>query len=186
MNSRALKCLLLIWAACVLHASAQEKTKSEDKPQVTLPPAEGAVPEFSSRKMTLAECVALALAQNTEIRQAKDEVRRKEGISVEVRSALLPKVYATGNFEYQSKSLNSLLVNGGAFGNAIVADDELNWNAGIRVSQLLFDGGAALSPDSGSPNFRESIHAPAAGHDRPGHPRCPAGGVHGFTQPIAD
>jgi len=145
VNSRAHKCLLLFWVACVLHASAQEKTKSEDKPQVTLPPAESAVPEFSSRKMTLAECVALALAQNTEIRQAKDEVRRKEGISVEVRSALLPKVYATGNFEYQSKTLNSLLVNGGAFGNAIVADDELNWNAGIRVSQLLFDGGAALS-----------------------------------------
>lgn len=144
MNSRALKSLLLIWIACVLHASAQEKTKNEDKPHVTLPPAEGAVPEFSSRKMTLAECVALALAQNTEIRQAKDEVRRKEGISVEVRSALLPKVFATGNFEYQSKGLNGLLVNGGGLGG-IVAADELNWNAGVRVSQLLFDGGAALS-----------------------------------------
>ncbi|NDA26637.1 MAG: hypothetical protein EBZ53_07035, partial [Verrucomicrobia bacterium] len=119
----------------------QEKN-ADDKAQVTLPPAQKAVPEFSSRKMTLAECVALALEQNTEIRQAKDEVRRKEGISVEVRSALLPKVFATGNFEYQSKRLNSLLVNGGAFGAAIVSDDELNWNAGVRVSQLLFDGGA--------------------------------------------
>ncbi|NBS15039.1 MAG: hypothetical protein EBT57_09630, partial [Verrucomicrobia bacterium] len=109
-----------------------------------MPPAQAAVPEFSSRKMTLAECVALALQQNTEIRQAKDEVRRKEGISVEVRSALLPKVFATGNFEYQSKRLNGLLVNGGGLGG-IVSDDELNWNAGVRVSQLLFDGGAALS-----------------------------------------
>jgi len=53
--------------------------------------------------MTLAECVALALAQNTEIRQAKDEVRRKEGISVEVRSALLPKVFALGILSTKTK-----------------------------------------------------------------------------------
>jgi len=140
---RVLRSFFLIWLGGSFLGSAQEK-KNEEKAQVTLPPAQATVPEFSSRKMTLAECVALALEQNTEIRQAKDEVRRKEGISVEVRSALLPKVFATGNFEYQSKRLNGLLVNGGGLGG-IVSDDELNWNVGVRVSQLLFDGGAALS-----------------------------------------
>ncbi|NCW26980.1 MAG: TolC family protein [Verrucomicrobia bacterium] len=143
MKFPAVKGLLLFVGSFAWTALAQEK-KADEKAQVTLPTAQEAVPEFSSRKMTLAECVALALQQNTEIRQAKDEVRRKEGISVEVRSALLPKVFATGNFEYQSKRLNGLLVNGGGLGG-IVADDELNWNAGVRVSQLLFDGGAALS-----------------------------------------
>ena len=115
MKFRAAKFWCLCVGGCVLSASAQEKA-GEDKVQVTLPLAQAAVPEFSSRKMTLPECVALALEQNTEIRQAKDEVRRKEGISVEVRSALLPKVFATGNFEYQSKRLNGLLVNGGGLG----------------------------------------------------------------------
>ena len=144
MRFPGLRGFLFITVSLAGTALPQEK-EADEKAQLTLPPARQAVPEFSSRKMTLAECVALALEQNTEIRQAKDEVRRKEGISVEVRSALLPKVFATGNFEYQSKRLNSLLVNGGAFGAAIVSDDELNWNAGVRVSQLLFDGGAALS-----------------------------------------
>ena len=146
MRFRGLKKVvhLFLWLGWALNAFGQEKKEAE-KVEVTLPKAQEAVPEFSSRKMSLAECVALALRQNTEIRQAKDEVRRKEGVSVEVRSALLPKVFATGNYEYQSKRLNSLLVNGGAFGSAIISDDEMNWNAGVRVSQLLFDGGAALS-----------------------------------------
>jgi outer membrane protein TolC len=61
--------------------------------------------------LDLAQCVALALEQNTEIRQAQEEVKRKEGVSVEVRSALLPKVTAQGTYEYQSKELNGLLVN---------------------------------------------------------------------------
>ena len=115
MKFPAVKGLLLFVGSFAWTALAQEK-KADEKAQVTLPTAQEAVPEFSSRKMTLAECVALALQQNTEIRQAKDEVRRKEGISVEVRSALLPKVFATGNFEYQSKRLNGLLVNGGDLG----------------------------------------------------------------------
>ena len=131
--------LLLVCAGSCLWSQ-----ETKELPQVSLPKAEGSVPEFSSRKMSLAECVSLALQQNTEILQAKEEVRRKEGVSVEVRSALLPKVTAAGNFEYQSQRLNALLVNGGG-GFANISDDELNWNAGIRVSQLLFDGGAALS-----------------------------------------
>lgn len=108
--------------------------------QVTLPPAEGSVPEFKSRKLDLAQCVALALEQNTEIRRAKEEVRRREGVAIEVRAELLPKVRATGLFEYQNKSLSGVLVNSG-----FLSADELNWTAGVRVTQLLFDGGAGFS-----------------------------------------
>jgi outer membrane protein TolC len=129
---------LLFLGLCPL--LAQEK-KTQEGVEVTLPLASAsAVPEFTSKRLDLAQCVALALEQNTEIRQAKEEVKRKEGVAVEVRSALLPKVTAAGNFEYQSKELNGLLVNAG-----FLALDELNWNAGVRVTQLLFDGGAALS-----------------------------------------
>lgn len=114
-----------------------QEAKKESLP----PPKEtGGVPEFASKKLDLAQCVALALQQNTEIRQAQEEVKRKEGVSVEVRSALLPKVTAQGTYEYQAKELSGLLVNAG-----FVSADEMNWNAGVRVTQLLFDGGAALS-----------------------------------------
>ena len=108
--------------------------------RLSLPSAEGAVPEFKSRKMDLAQCVALALEQNTEIRRAKEEVKRKEGVAIEVRAELLPKVTANGLFEYQNKSLSGVLVNSG-----FLSADELNWTAGVRVRQLLFDGGAAFS-----------------------------------------
>ena len=137
MNYRAIRILCLL-GLVVLGARAEEKKEAAD---VTLPLAsKSAVPEFSSKRLDLAQCVALALEQNTEIRQAQEEVKRKEGVSVEVRSALLPKVTAQGTYEYQSKELNGLLVNAG-----FVSADEMNWNAGVRVTQLLFDGGAALS-----------------------------------------
>ena len=137
MNYRAIR-ILCFFGLGVLGVRAEEKKEVAD---VTLPLAsKSAVPEFSSKRLDLAQCVALALQQNTEIRQAQEEVKRKEGVSVEVRSALLPKVTAQGTYEYQSKELNGLLVNAG-----IVSADEMNWNAGVRVTQLLFDGGAALS-----------------------------------------
>ena len=108
--------------------------------RLSLLPAEGVVPEFKSKKMDLAQCVALALEQNTEIRRAKEEVKRKEGVAIEVRAELLPKVTANGLFEYQNKSLSGVLVSSG-----FLSADELNWIAGVRVRQLLFDGGAAFS-----------------------------------------
>ena len=128
---------LLLLAAPWFHGLAQEKP---DGPEVTLPSAQKGVPEFSSRKLDLAQCVALALEQNTEIRRAKEEVKRKEGVAIEVRSELLPKITAQGNFDYQNKSLSGFLVESG-----FVSADEMNWTAGVRVTQLLFDGGAGLS-----------------------------------------
>jgi outer membrane protein TolC len=109
-------------------------------PQVSLPPAVATTPEFQSKKMDLAQCLALALEQNTEIRRAKEEVNRREGVAIEVRSELLPKITAQGNFDYQNKSLSGFLVESG-----FVSSDEMNWTAGVRVTQLLFDGGAGLS-----------------------------------------
>ena len=99
MNSRAAKIaglLLVGWGSGLL---SQEKDGAKGA-------SASAVPEFASKKLDLAECVALALAQNTEILQAKEEVRRKEGISVVVRSELLPKITGQGTFQYQNNSLS--------------------------------------------------------------------------------
>ena len=136
MNCHALRVAFLL-AAAVVSGHTQEKPETA---QVTLPAAEKGTPEFSSRKMDLAQCVALALEQNTEIRRAKEEVKRREGVAIEVRSELLPKVTAQGNFDYQNKSLSGFLVESG-----FVSADEMNWTAGVRITQLLFDGGAGLS-----------------------------------------
>ena len=136
MNFRVLSAIVLSWGAG-LAVSGQEASSDSE---VTLPAKSSAVPEFRSKKLDLAQCVALALEQNTEIRRAKEEVKRKEGIAIEVRSELLPKVTAQGNFDYQNNSLSGFLVDSG-----FVSSDELNWTAGVRVTQLLFDGGAGLS-----------------------------------------
>lgn len=136
MNFLVLSAFVLV-AGAALPVWAQE---GPSNPEVTLPAKSSAVPEFSSRKLDLAQCVALALEQNTEIRRAKEEVKRKEGVAIEVRSELLPKVTAQGNFDYQNKSLSGFLVESG-----FVSADEMNWTAGVRVTQLLFDGGAGLS-----------------------------------------
>ncbi|MFM8654404.1 MAG: TolC family protein, partial [Verrucomicrobiota bacterium] len=106
MNFRVLSAFVL-FAGFALAAWAQE---GPSNPEVTLPTKSSAVPEFRSKKLDLAECVALALEQNTEIRRAKEEVKRKEGVAIEVRSELLPKITAQGNFDYQNKSLSGFLV----------------------------------------------------------------------------
>ena len=136
MNCHVLKVAFLL-AVAVVSGRAQEKPEVA---QVTLPAAEKSTPEFSSRKMDLAQCVALALEQNTEIRRAKEEVNRREGVAIEVRAELLPKVTATGIFDYQSKQLAPFSIAGGFF-----QPDELNWATGVAIKQLLFDGGAGLS-----------------------------------------
>ena len=136
MNFRVLSAFVLL-SGVALAGWAQEQAPN---PEVTLPAKSSAVPEFRSKKLDLAQCVALALEQNTEIRRAKEEVKRKEGVAIEVRSELLPKITAQGNFDYQNKSLSGFLVDSG-----FVSADEMNWTAGVRVTQLLFDGGAGLS-----------------------------------------
>ena len=127
--------LLLVFSSVGLWAQ-----ETKESPQLSLPPAEGAVPEFKSKKLDLAQCVALALEQNTEIRRAKEEVKRREGVAIEVRAELLPKVTASGVFDYQNKKLAPFSIGGGFF-----QPDELNWATGVAIKQLLFDGGAALS-----------------------------------------
>ena len=67
-------------------------------------------------------------------------MKRKEGVAIEVRAELLPKITANGQFDYQNNSLSGLLING-----TNISEDELNWTVGVRVTQLLFDGGAGLS-----------------------------------------
>lgn len=136
VNFRALN-LALILLGSGLAGWAQE---TKENGQVSLPSPESNVPEFKSRKLDLAQCVALALEQNTEIRRAKEEVKRREGVAIEVRAELLPKITAGGTFEYQNKSLAPFSVAGGFF-----QPDELNWTSGVKITQLLFDGGAGFS-----------------------------------------
>ena len=90
MNFRVLSAFVLL-SGVALAGWAQEQAPN---PEVTLPAKSSAVPEFRSKKLDLAQCVALALEQNTEIRRAKEEVKRKEGVAIEVRSELLPKITA--------------------------------------------------------------------------------------------
>ena len=126
---------LLILAVPCLWAEETKKTTI-----AALPLEVERVPEFSSRKMDLAQCVALALDQNTEIRRAKEEVKRREGVAIEVRAELLPKITAGGTFDYQNNKLAPVSIAGGFF-----QPDELNWTSGVKITQLLFDGGAGLS-----------------------------------------
>jgi len=136
VNFRVLKLVLILLGPGAAGWAQENKEIS----RVTLPPTGSEVPEFKSRKLDLAQCVALALEQNTEIRRAKEEVKRREGVAIEVRAELLPKITAGGTFEYQNQNLAPFNVAGGFF-----QPDELNWTTGVKITQLLFDGGAGFS-----------------------------------------
>jgi outer membrane protein TolC len=94
-----------------------------------------AIPE----SLRLQDCLDLALRQNPTILKAREEIRRNQGVVVEVRAQAVPQVTASGSYQQVAKStLDSIPVPGfpSVFGN-----QEQPWTAQIQVSQLVYAGG---------------------------------------------
>lgn len=102
-------------------------------------PAHAASTSATPDTLRLQDCIDLALRQNPTILKAKEEIRRNQGVVVEVRAQAVPQVTASGSYQQVAKStLDSIPVPGfpSVFGN-----QESPWTAQIQVSQLVYAGG---------------------------------------------
>ena len=109
----------------------------------------------SPLRLNLNQAVARALEKNPDLLKAKAEIERLAGVTYEVRAAALPKLTVEGSFN----QTDEYLLGGNSFrsGTAPAVNDlEANfsqepnrdqptseqWQIGIRLSKILYDGGA--------------------------------------------
>jgi TolC family type I secretion outer membrane protein len=100
-----------------------------------------AIPET----LRLQDCIDLALRQNPTILKAREEIRRNQGVIVEVRAQAVPQVTASGSYEAIDRhAIDQFTFSGGSgtnFVNPLFKNQEQPWTATIQVSQLVYAGG---------------------------------------------
>ncbi|MCC7375490.1 MAG: TolC family protein [Verrucomicrobiales bacterium] len=99
-------------------------------------------PAWPDRPLSLADCLNLAESQNGTITAAKKELEASEGVVIQTRAILLPKLQASGNFTAIDDS--SIEAAKTPFGTINFGQTE-SWEAGIRLVQSIFEGGRMLS-----------------------------------------
>ena len=101
-----------------------------------------AVPET----LKLQDCINLALQQNPTILKAREEIRRNQGIIVEVRAQAFPQVTASGSYEGIDRHAIDAFpfsASGSATNNpsTLFKNQEQPWTAVVEISQLIYAGG---------------------------------------------
>ncbi|MGD1019668.1 MAG: TolC family protein [Verrucomicrobiia bacterium] len=100
-----------------------------------------AIPET----LRLTDCIDLALRQNPTILKAREEIRRNQGVIVEVRAQAIPQVTATGSYEGISRqAIDQFPFSAsGATNNptTLFKNQEQPWTAVVEISQLIYAGG---------------------------------------------
>lgn len=83
-------------------------------------------------ELNLAYAIAFALDNNFAIRAAKERIRQQEGVLLEVRSAQIPTVTASGGYSALDEEISA-------------SGDDRNWNLGISARQILYSGGGVAA-----------------------------------------
>ena len=109
--------LLLVGASLIAIAPATAQI-NDGKPDPEI-----AVPEA----LDLPYALGFALDNNFAIRQAKERIREQEGIILQVRSAQLPNVSASGGYQRNAEEIGGGL--------------DHNWSFDITARQVLYAGG---------------------------------------------
>ncbi len=95
---------------------------------------------FITTPLSMEDVVNLALSQNPEILRAKKDLEATQGIVVQTRAIVVPKVAVTGDYSaVQKTDIDVLQAPGVTFGNS------QNWVTQIKVVQSLYEGGRLLS-----------------------------------------
>jgi outer membrane protein TolC len=82
--------------------------------------------------LTIVGAVELALRQNPSILNQIEEIKRNQGLVLQARAALIPQVQGTAGYSQQEPTIVEDIANE-------------SWSLQITVTQLLWDGGAALA-----------------------------------------
>lgn len=110
-------------------------------------------PVWPDRPLSLADCLNLAESQNGTIAAAKKDLEASEGVVIQTRAILLPKLQANGDFVVIDES--SIEAAQTPFGTIDFGQTE-SWEAGIRLVQSIYEGGRMGSATRTARLTRES------------------------------
>jgi hydrophobe/amphiphile efflux-1 (HAE1) family protein len=97
------------------------------------------LPDAADKTYDLERCIATALEDNFDIRQARERLVRQRAVVTEVRARLLPHLGAAGQYQQQDEGL------AGNFGGPAAAINEESWIVGLELTQSLFAGGGNVA-----------------------------------------
>ena len=93
-----------------------------------------AAPDWLARPLSLADALNLALQQNSSILKGKSDMEAAHGLVVQTKAIAIPKLRATSDYS-KTEAIERFPA---AF---ISARSDQKWNAGIRLSQSIYEGG---------------------------------------------
>ena len=119
--------------ANVLAQGAPTNTPTTPPPTVV---SASTAPVLPSRPLSLAESLDIALQQNASVLKSRADLEATYGVVVQTRAIVLPKLQATGQYQYNDQ-IESLDLNGAS----VNFQREQSWNSGLRVVQSIYEGG---------------------------------------------
>jgi outer membrane protein len=97
--------------------------------------------DILSHPLARADAVQIALRQNSAILKGNADLRASYGVEVQLRAIALPQVSAGGGYNYLEPSLVETF----PISNYALQFPNQNWNADIKVQQLIYAGGRLTS-----------------------------------------
>jgi outer membrane protein TolC len=127
---------LVFALACVMMAFQQACAK----------PSISATNSYFTHPLSLADAINIALHQNPNVLRAQRDVESAEGVAVQTKAIVIPKIQATGSYSAVAESDVDIVEfppqpgqPGGTFGTS------QNWSSQIRLVQSLYEGGRIMS-----------------------------------------
>ena len=109
-------------------------------------PSISATNSYLNRPLSLADVINIALHQNPNVLRAQRDVESAEGVAVQTRAIVIPKVQATGSYTAVAEGDVDIItipaqpgVPASTFGNS------QNWSSQIKLVQSLYEGGRIMS-----------------------------------------
>jgi outer membrane protein TolC len=97
---------------------------------------------FTTQPLSLADAINIALQQNPNILRAQKDVEAAQGVAIQTRAIVIPKVRAAGSFSgVQNTDVDTPRVTIPSFSFGT----EEAWGSQIRLVQSLYEGGRMLS-----------------------------------------
>ncbi|HYT58784.1 MAG TPA: TolC family protein [Haliangiales bacterium] len=113
-------------------------------------------PDWLTKPLSLADCLDLALKQNSAILKGKSDLEAAYGVVVQTRAIAIPKLAATGNYQFNDAIENLQLPPPAP---SVTFQQDQSWSSGIRVVQSIYEGGRIRSSLKSAKLTREqAIH----------------------------
>jgi outer membrane protein len=94
-------------------------------------------PTWLTQPLALSDAINLALKQNASVLKSQQDVEAAHGIVVQTRAVAIPKLQATGGYNY-TDALDIGL-------GGLQFQQNQSWNAGLRLVQSVYEGGRIRS-----------------------------------------